>query len=55
MRKSLDGHGLTQTSIFASGNLDEYAIAELVRNKAPIDAFGVGTAMVVARMRRRST
>src|SRR5260370_31719378 len=48
VRKALDGHGLTQTSIFASSNLDEYAIAELVRGKAPIDAFGVGTAMVVS-------
>ncbi|HEV3111316.1 MAG TPA: nicotinate phosphoribosyltransferase [Candidatus Binataceae bacterium] len=48
VRKSLDGHGLAQTSIFASGNLDEYAIAEIVRGKAPIDAFGVGTAMVVS-------
>jgi nicotinate phosphoribosyltransferase len=47
-RKLLDGHGLTQTSIFASSNLDEYAIAELIRGKAPIDAFGVGTAMVVS-------
>jgi nicotinate phosphoribosyltransferase len=48
VRNALDGHGLTQTSIFASSNLDEYAIAELVRGKAPIDAFGVGTAMVVS-------
>ena len=48
VRKSLDAHGLAQTSIFASGNLDEYAIAEIVRGKAPIDAFGVGTAMVVS-------
>jgi nicotinate phosphoribosyltransferase len=48
VRKALDGHDLTQTSIFASSNLDEYAIAELVRGKAPIDAFGVGTAMVVS-------
>jgi nicotinate phosphoribosyltransferase len=48
VRKLLDGRGLAQTSIFASGNLDEYAIAELVRNKAPVDAFGVGTAMAVS-------
>ncbi len=47
-RKTLDARGLGQTSIFASGNLDEYAIAELVRGKAPIDAFGVGTAMVTS-------
>ncbi|HKD67771.1 MAG TPA: nicotinate phosphoribosyltransferase [Candidatus Binataceae bacterium] len=48
VRKTLDARGLAQTSIFASGNLDEYAIAELVRGKAPIDAFGVGTSMVVS-------
>ena len=48
VRKALDGHGLTQTSIFASSNLDEYVIAELVRGKTPIDAFGVGTAMVTS-------
>jgi nicotinate phosphoribosyltransferase len=48
VRKALDARGLGQTSIFASGNLDENAIAELVRGKAPIDAFGVGTAMVVS-------
>ena len=34
--------------IFASGNLDEYRIAELVRAGAPIDAFGVGTEMAVS-------
>jgi nicotinate phosphoribosyltransferase len=48
VRKVLDARGLAQTSIFASGNLDENAIAELVRGKAPIDAFGVGSAMVVS-------
>ena len=34
--------------IFASSNLDEYAIAELVRQDAPIDGFGVGTRMSVS-------
>jgi nicotinate phosphoribosyltransferase len=29
--------------ILASGNLDEHAIARLVRDRAPIDSFGVGT------------
>lgn len=48
VRRYLDAKGLTHTTIFASGNLDEYAIAELVRAKAPIDAFGVGTALVVS-------
>jgi nicotinate phosphoribosyltransferase len=47
-RRILDRHGLQDVSIFASGNLDEYKIDELVRAGAPIDAFGVGTAMVVS-------
>ena len=34
--------------IIASGNLDEYKIQTLVKNKAPIDIFGVGTEMVVS-------
>ncbi len=29
--------------ILASGDLDEYRIAELLRRGAPVDAFGVGT------------
>ena len=32
-------------TIFASGDLDEYRIAELLKNGAKIDAFGVGTRM----------
>lgn len=47
-RQILDQQGLADVPIFASGNLDEYRIAELVRGGAPIDAFGVGTAMVVS-------
>jgi nicotinate phosphoribosyltransferase len=47
-RRILDQQGLADVPIFASGNLDEYRIAELVRGGAPIDAFGVGTAMVVS-------
>lgn len=31
--------------IFASGGLDEYAIAELVAEGAPIDGFGVGSSL----------
>jgi nicotinate phosphoribosyltransferase len=47
-RRILDEGGLEDVSIFASGNLDEYRIHDLVKNGAPIDAFGVGTAMVVS-------
>jgi nicotinate phosphoribosyltransferase len=45
VRKLLDKKGLRYVSIFASGDLDEYRIAELLRDGAKIDAFGVGTRM----------
>jgi nicotinate phosphoribosyltransferase len=48
VRRYLDAEGITHATIFASGNLDEYGIAELVRAKAPIDAFGVGPALTVS-------
>jgi nicotinate phosphoribosyltransferase len=41
----LDDAGLTGARIFASGSLDEYAIAGLAARAAPIDAYGVGTKM----------
>lgn len=47
-REILDGAGLTEVQIFASGGLDEDAIAELVERGAPIAGFGVGTAMGVS-------
>jgi nicotinate phosphoribosyltransferase len=45
VRTILDDGGLSATRIFASGDLDEWRIAELVGNQAPIDAFGVGGAL----------
>ena len=47
-RRILDQNGLNDVSIFASGSLNEYRIDELLRAGAPIDAFGVGTEMVVS-------
>jgi len=47
-RKLLDQAGLKQVQIFASGGLDEYRIEKLVSSGAPIDGFGVGTAMGVS-------
>ncbi len=44
-RRRLDQAGLSSLKIFASGNLDEYRITELLADGAPIDAFGVGTSM----------
>ncbi len=45
VRARLDAAGLDATKIFASGDLDEHRIAALVGRGAPIDAFGVGTAL----------
>jgi nicotinate phosphoribosyltransferase len=45
VRRIFDEHGLVDTTIVASGDLDETRIAELVAATAPIDGFGVGTAV----------
>jgi nicotinate phosphoribosyltransferase len=45
VRATLDAAGLQTVRIVASGNLDEWRVAALVRAGAPIDAFGVGTAL----------
>jgi nicotinate phosphoribosyltransferase len=47
-RKLLDDAGLSAVRIFASGGLDEYAIAGLLASGAPIDGFGIGTRMGVS-------
>ena len=44
-RAMLDAQGLREVRIFASGDLDEYKIEQLLMHKAPIDDFGVGTKM----------
>ena len=49
VRKILDAAGRANVQILASGDLNEYAIAELVRAGAPIDLFGVGTDLVTSR------
>jgi len=48
VRRRLDQGGLRETKIFASGDLNEYAIAEILARGAPIDFFGVGTALVTS-------
>ena len=45
VREMLDKNGLKYVKIFASGDLDEYKIQELLKKDAKIDAFGVGTKM----------
>jgi len=48
VRRILDDGGLTRTTIFASGNLDEYRVRELLGAGAPIDGFGIGSSLVTA-------
>lgn len=43
VREILDDAGMTATRIFASGDLNEYKIADLISRGALIDSFGVGT------------
>jgi nicotinate phosphoribosyltransferase len=45
VRDILDAGGLVDTHIFVSGDLDEHNVAALVSARAPIDSFGVGTAL----------
>ncbi|MGA3288981.1 MAG: nicotinate phosphoribosyltransferase [Candidatus Bathyarchaeia archaeon] len=45
VRKILDAQGLEYVKIFASGDLDEFKIEELLSKGAKIDSFGVGTKM----------
>lgn len=47
-RALLDEAGLDDVTIVASSGLDEYKIARLIEDGAPIDAFGVGTQMGVS-------
>ena len=48
-RAMFDAAGLERIGIFASGGLDEDAVAALLASGAPIDGFGVGSAMGVSR------
>ncbi|MEK7403788.1 MAG: nicotinate phosphoribosyltransferase [Acidobacteriota bacterium] len=48
VRAVLDGAGLGEAKIMASGDLNEYKIRQMVAADAPIDAFGVGTELVTS-------
>lgn len=48
VRAVLDGAGFPGVQVFASGDLDEYRIRDLLAAGAPVDAFGVGTRMGTA-------
>ncbi|EGW21504.1 nicotinate phosphoribosyltransferase [Methylobacter tundripaludum] len=43
VRTILDRGGLNDATLFASGNIDEHKLAELIAEQAPIDGFGIGT------------
>jgi nicotinate phosphoribosyltransferase len=48
VRRILDAGGLAAVTIFASGGLDEDALAAFTRAGAPIDGLGVGTALTTS-------
>jgi nicotinate phosphoribosyltransferase len=48
VRRILDGGGCAATRIVCSGDLDEYRIERLLAAGAPIDGFGVGTALTTS-------
>jgi nicotinate phosphoribosyltransferase len=48
VRQILDNGGLSDVHIFASGNLDEYVLRDLIEGDAPIDGFGVGTRLATS-------
>ena len=49
VRERLDRAGLTATGIFVSGDLDEHKIAAMLAQGAPINGFGVGTALSTSK------
>jgi nicotinate phosphoribosyltransferase len=48
VRRILDAHGLSRTKIFASNDLNEYRLADLLAAGAPMDGFGVGTELATS-------
>lgn len=48
-REILDANGLTECKIFATNGLDEYLIADLERQGARIDSYGVGDAIATSK------
>jgi nicotinate phosphoribosyltransferase len=48
VRQILDEGGLEETTIFSSGDLDEYRLRALLQAEAPIDGFGIGTRLDIS-------
>jgi nicotinate phosphoribosyltransferase len=49
VRRKLDAAGLSGTKIFATSDLDEHVISELLARGAQVDAFGVGTSLATSK------
>lgn len=49
VRRVLDAHGLQDTKLLASGDLDEHSISALRKAGVPYDSYGVGTELVCSR------
>jgi len=45
VRQILDAGGLNHVTIFASGDLDEHVLRDMLAAGAPVDGFGIGTRM----------
>ncbi|HHJ38338.1 MAG: nicotinate phosphoribosyltransferase [Methylothermaceae bacteria B42] len=48
VRQKLDHAGLDQIGIFASGDLDEYALKRFTHDNIPIGGFGIGTKLTTS-------
>jgi nicotinate phosphoribosyltransferase len=48
VRRILDEGELRDVAIFASGGIDETAIANIIRSGAPIDGFGIGSSLTTS-------
>ncbi len=49
VRTILDDGGLTECTIFASGDLDEHELSRMLTAGAPIDGFGIGTRLTTSQ------
>lgn len=48
VRQILDAGGLAETTIFASGGLDEDQVQAMLEAGAPVDGFGIGTSLTTS-------
>lgn len=49
VRRRLDAAGLKDTRIFATSDLDEYVITDMLARGAQVDEFGVGTSVATSK------